>query len=436
MIKITVALYIAKILISSFDYKESAPTSLFPYNYAAIDYLIPGIITNPAYLPLVDYSYINFSMDKPYSLEGITSNNLRIGSALSSAGFQMAWSRFGINQYRENILEVGIGYLFFRSFTAGIGFDYYNISINTDDISFGKNLFDIRISLLFIPFKWINISFQQENVLSFIKSERNDLLFPVSSLGISIRPIKGFSIIWNINRTPYGFINSFSVSATLLSFISIKGGYSRETTTYSAAFSFVYKYISISYGLRFHSYLGCTHSIGCTLTRTPQHFNSLTYHNRFHPRGQNQEIERIDINRCTLSDLKNIPVLSDIFSKRIMKYREMIGPVTKKSLLQIGMNNNQVNTFLEYIYGLERDAVKNNESKNRKYLKRRKKNLQAKRRLFQELLNTGLNATTALNISELIKTCNRKQLFSKIDAMIGINKQIKRKIKKICAKSL
>ncbi|MFC1670347.1 ComEA family DNA-binding protein [Spirochaetota bacterium] len=428
MIKITAIISISSFIVGAFNYRESSPINLFPYNYAVVNNSVPGFFPNPAYLPLSDYLFLNFSMDKPYSLENITSNNLRLGYGFGNWGFQFGWNRMGIDQYSENIVDLSAGYMPLKYLSFGIGINYYNISISTEEILLKRNLFDAKVSVLCIPFHWLHISFYQDNMVSLFIKKRRDLLFPEWSTGVSVSPVRGLSFIWNINRTAYGYINNFIVSANVNRYFSLSGGYSKETSSYSAAFSFVYKYIRASYGLRYHSYLGSTHAMGLSLTGIPLKLESLNYRKRFKERPK-RYFKKININKCSIEEIRKLPFPSDIFAERIIKYRSTIGPVTMKALFQVGMDNKMVKGLLNHIYGLAA------ERKNRfnKYFKMRKRgnriySREKRVKLFQKLLSLGVKTSTAFKISKLAASETKIQFIIKINSFAGLDKNTKRKI--------
>jgi len=427
MLKLAISIYLANTITQAFEYKNSSAASLHPYLNAAIDYSTPGSISNPAYLPLIDFSYINFSGSRPYSLNEISSINLKSGYSLKNSGIQIFWNRFGIDEYKENIIEGNIGYMPIKYFSAGTGLNYYNLIINTRELSFTTNQLDVKISALLIPFQWMEISFHQNNLFSILYKKRSDLLFPEGALGVSLKPLKGLSIIWNINRNAFGYVNSFLLSANLLKFLSIKLGYSKETTSYSASFSFVYKYTFFSYSFKFHPHLGITHSIGVTLASRHIQFNNLEYINRFKKRSRNSDITRININNCSLNELKKIPAIKENIAVRIIKYREIIGPVSKKSLIQIGLKQREVNNLLEYVYGLNTKKIQ-----KKKYRKWSRFSRARKKKLFIKLLKFGIGASYSLKLSELASKGKEKQIFAEIDSIANIDREKKKKIKRLC----
>ncbi|MCP4136314.1 MAG: helix-hairpin-helix domain-containing protein [bacterium] len=444
MIKLAVIVCISKTLIGAFEYRNSSPESLYPFYTAVSEYAVQGLTVNPAYLARQEGAYIAFSANNPYSLEGLYTGTARIGYGFSRAGVQVAWNRFGIPEYQENLLEANAGYMPFRFLSAGIGVSYYNLTIDTEEIEESMHFADIRASILCVPFSWLELSYLQENILSYVKTKREDFLFPEFSAGIALKPIKGFSFVWNINRTAFGYMNTFSVSAHILSFLSVKGGYCRESASYSAAVSIVYKQVSVSYGLQFHPHLGNTHSVGVALTGKPVAYESLDYLKKFHDNSVDASIKKIDINTCSLEDLLVIPGLEALFAERIIKYRTAFGEVSEKSLYQVGMETRDITRLLNYIYGLagkktkKKDSYKKRKWKKWKREKKYKRGYTRKKRqaVFNKLLLAGVDSSTAFKLSELVKIRSKGLIFSLIDSMKDLDAQKKEEIKRICADSL
>lgn len=413
--KIAIALLIANTLYSSFDYKENSPHSLFPYNVAASDNSHPGYLYNPAYLPLWPLAYINIDYARPYMMEEMNSGNTRTGYGFDNFGIQAGWSRFGIREYSEDIIETNAGYMPFEFISFGAGASYYHIYINTKDISYKYGTADYRFSLLIMPFNWLNISCLQENLYA-LREKKKDLLYPDRSFGISLKPADGISLVWNINKSYYGYINSFSVTANLLPALSLKGGYSRETSSYSASVNILYEYLSVSYGLSYHSYLGATHRIGISVTERPLPFQQVNYNNKLYKKSLPPKKEKIHINECTLEELTGTGIVKEEIAERIIKYREVIGPIGEKGLIQIGLTNEEVNKLKYYIKGLVRETnatdAEEKKSKQKKYVK--KIDNETKKLLFRKLLELDISATTALHIAELASLKSRSEIISEI----------------------
>jgi hypothetical protein len=105
--------------------------------------------------------------------------------------------------------------------------------------------------------------------------------------------------------------------------------YARETSSFAGAVVFSLGRVILSYGIRQHAYLGPTHTVALTVLSSPALFDGIRYETPRRKRGRASAVRRVDINSCGIDDLNEIPVLREGIPERIMKYREMIGPVSR-----------------------------------------------------------------------------------------------------------
>jgi len=434
MIRLALTILIVRSFVASFEYRETKPAALFPYYYAVDDFS-SGIISNPAALPSLDFGYVDVSYGKPYTLEEINANNMRCGYHLGRGAFQFSWSRFGIDEYREDVLEFNTGYQPVSFLSFGVGALYYRLSIETEELALREQISDFRASVLLHPHERILLGFQQENVTSLFARERDDLLYPQSSGGLLIKIADGISLIWNINRMYYGYINSFSVSTNLLRFLNIRVGYSRETSTYAASVTIPYKVMTVSYGLRHHPYLGATHCFGVVLSDEYRLFERVSYKS-IRRRISSRKI-KLDINTCSAEELKRIAVVSEMLAERIIKYRNAIGPVSEKSLIQIGFTGKDVVILKKYVTGFIEDPgtkIRNGVTiARRRGISRKYRLLNKRRELFRRLIESGIKASTAFTICESLAGAGKRDVLNKINALPDISKNEKERIIRICS---
>ena len=438
MIRITLIIFIANALMTSFEYRESNPTALFPYYYA-VDDCSYGNVSNPAYLPFLKHSYIATTYSQPYAIGDLNASSMRLGHGTGRTGYQASWSRFGIDEYREDILEANVGY---RPgwCMAGVGITGYRLCVKTENYSFSHSLLDFRASLILIPFQWLTLGFYQENINSLIDDQRADMLYPGSSFGILLKPVQGISLLWNSNRMYYGYVNSFSISINLLQYLNLRTGYSRETATYAASFMFIYRLITVSYGLRHHPFLGSTHCLGVSLSTRALSLERIVYRTRLPAWRSSDRIKKININACSLDDLKRIPSLSDVIAHRIIKYRNVIGPVSRKTLVQVGLSSKEVRSLKRYVFGFASDSAdKQYQQKGGSHRARKKfrrgVSLKKRRELFRRLIASGIRASIALSICEHAGKANRTSLYRFIEKLPE-NSDNKRLIRRICSDTL
>jgi hypothetical protein len=429
MIHLAIFICMASLPIKAFDYLENSPSYLFPYNQAAIDATLPDGSSNPAYAPLIRYPYLHASGSKPYALDGLYSTLLKTGYGNGVFGAHASWSRFGFDRYLENVVEAGFGYRPVKYISLGAGVRYYNVSINTSEVRFSCNLFDGVVSVMAAPCDWLDISFQFENITSLFLKKRGDLLYPGWSAGASLKPISGLSLRWNINRTSCGYVNSISATVYILRYLSAAAGYSRESETCSAALSLIYRYVSVSYGLKYNPHLGFTHSVGVTLSAFEIPVKALNYGRMFAWISGAGGTPKIDINSCTLEELMRIPGMKKILAERIIKHRASIGPIKKEDLMRIGMDRKEAASLISLADGFGEDNPRSGKRKSGK------KHEKARKRLFSQLLKEGLSASASLEISGMAIKGEHRKILDKLGSMSGIGAEKKKKILELCAGS-
>src|SRR5574340_347602 len=190
MINAAMMIFLGKMFIGSFEYRSSSPLNLFPSSMAVQDFDDPGAVTNPSYLPLLKNAYVNFSMEAPYGMEGLSANSISLGAPCGRFGFQGAWRRFGIREYREDLAEAGMGIMPFSWLSFGAGLGYSRISIDSGDVSFGTGVSDFRASMRVMPCRWMTLSCEQDNIRSIVDKNREDLLYPERRFGVSVKDRK------------------------------------------------------------------------------------------------------------------------------------------------------------------------------------------------------------------------------------------------------
>jgi hypothetical protein len=425
MICLALIIKLAWPAVGAYEYHHSSPELLFPYITAVSDQSYPASISNPAMAPYIKKPFLHASASFVYSPSDITSNYVKFGASMGIIGVQAAWSRFGIEGYQENMIELGCGAMPSRYIAFGLQADYADLSVKTPEASTHTGMIDASASVLIIPFSFLEISFIQKNITSVLIKNRQDLLFPAWSAGLQSRPFKGFALQWNISKTPAGYINSFSASAHLIKYISFFAGYARECDTYSASFIICYKNISASYGIRYHNELGITHCAGLTLSigeLYPETLNASF-------RDNQEKFSKVNIKTCTKEDLIALG-LEDKYSFRIIKYRDTFGNVSIESLCQIGMSDELVNKYSQFMENLSFPDKSHEETRPQI----RRISLTEKKQIFEELLGLGLKASSSLRIIEAICSGSKKNLDFYISSSDEIDEQKKREVMKKCSR--
>lgn len=422
--KVFLLFYATLALNGAFEYRTGSPDSLFPVQTAIHDYSTPVIMMSPALLPFTDGFTLNSSAGRPYSEGELVYASSAVQYGSGDYGLQFSWNMFGAEFYREHTLSLKTGYALFPFLNAGISENIYILKIESDQIPQRIKISGTDFALLFSPFQWINAAFIQTGLLTLLNGHDSDIIFPERSAGILLKPGRGFSATWNITETAAGRVNTFAVSINPTSFISMRGGYCRESSSFAASAGILADKFFVTYGLNYHPYLGYTHSLGVTFALHPV-IESLNYGRPQISSG----CRRVNIQRATSDELKNTAGLSDRSAGRIVLYRQKIGPVTEKALIQIGVSVEEISAMEDKIYGLERTP--RNKNGEKKFVKKppRKERIRSK---FRSLIAAGISARIAITYSELSESGTIDDFHNRLHNDTSLNDQQKKSIERIC----
>ncbi|MCL1865705.1 MAG: helix-hairpin-helix domain-containing protein [Spirochaetes bacterium] len=421
--------YILIIYHGAFEYRTENPDALFPILQAVYDYSYPAVMINPAQIPLSNGFIINSNGGRPYSEKELVSGGTAIQYGSKNYGLQISWNSFGADFYREHTFSLKAAYSIFSFLNIGISENLYILKIATDELSEDWSRSDTDISFLFSPYQWLNFAFTQTGVVSYFNKKNDDILYNESSFGVLFKPGKGFSIAWNNTDTAIERVNIFTVSVNPTNFVTLKGGYCKENSSFASSIGILAKNLFISYGFRYHPFLGHSHSIGISYSISSG-IESLDYKKPLFPVNR----EKININRASLDDLKAIAGLSELSAERIILYREKIGPVTDKALKQIGLTSDEIKIIKESVYGIEKVSSNKDGGTNPKTFVKippRQERIKVK---FQKLIKEGILASTAIKYSELSETVNKNDFRTKLQSDNSLNSDQKKSIERICLK--
>ena len=423
---------------SAFEYRENTPAALFPFVRAVVE-TGPGTITgNPAGFALYDMYYFGAEYAQPYSIKGLDSASARAGYSKGGTGVQAAYSFYGIDEYGERSVAIGAGRLFHPRLAAGLTAYRHELHIAADDYSMRRSFVDCGAAVIAMPFDWLRAGFIYENMRAAYE-KNHDRAMPVWSTGLSLSPTRGLSLAWNLTREHYGPINSLVISANPLPRLGLRAGYARETSSFAGALVFSLGRVVLSYGIRQHAYLGPTHMVSLTAISSPVTLEEIRYETLRSRRVVRPPVRRIDINSCGIEELEEIPVLGEDIPGRIIRYREMIGPVSHHALRQIGMEEREITELMDYIEGLAGDPAlagrgQRDRPAGRAASTSRPFASQEKRKeLFSRLLRRGVPASMALKIADRARELGREELIREVSSKKDIPEHLKKSIIAACS---
>jgi len=417
--------------VGAFEYRPTPPVDLFPYSLAVRDETALGQYIPAHYAPLVPGASVSSSISRPYSIEGLSARHISVVIPLRPLGLSAAWKSFGTSGYMENTFTASAGLAPFKALSFGLGANCYSLKIHGGGIDTDKNFFDLSAGLLLRPVSWLEAAAFADNIRSFFGDTDSFYIRKNYGAGIKLKPFQGLSLIYNTGKDYSGYLNSLSVTAHILPFLSVSCGYARETMTWSGALSAVFKKVSASYGIRLHPYLGVTHIVGLSLNVSVEKFPSIKYSHGGEGGEEEENIKKININTCSNEEIKAIPVIDSVHAERIIRYREQIGPVSEKALAQLGLNAREIVNLQKYVFGLAEDKREKAEK-----ISTPKKSVPAKKNknLFMLLVEeVGLSPVQAMELCEAANKGGREGFRKKLQSM-PLGDAEKKEAEAVCAR--
>jgi len=175
-------------------------------------------------------------------------------------------------------------------------------------------------------------------------------------------------------------------------------GYSRETSSFALHAGIMAGDMEFSYGIRFHPYLGYSHSAGVTCS-ADWDCETLSY-----GRKVDTVSRRININKASYDELMALGLISEKYCRRIILYREQMGPLEKDALVKIGMPPEERRLLLASAYGFS--GEEHNKGDRRVNSRKRGKGeyvprKERVRRMFQAMVDRGIPVYEAALYSDL-----------------------------------
>jgi len=419
------------LLFSAFEYSGGEPAALLPFTTASENYSLPGIYRNPVSAAENRGLTLSAYCSRPYSEEELHSYTSGIKYSLGRCGLQFSWHSFGTDFYKEDEFSAGGGISPWPFLTAGISGSIYRLAISGDTGSFSRTMYDADLALRLTPFEPLSFSCVQSCIRTAFTGENSMELYPERSAGATLKPSRGFTMSWNITDTSAGQINSFTSCITPAPFFSLHGAYTPRDSRFAGSVSLVIKKINVSYSLSSHPYLGYTHSLGVTFF-TGGEIETIRY-------GKPKIVihdKKIDINEAADEEIRNLSGLCSRSAERIILYRKKAGPVSEKSLKQLGLSKDEINYVKSNCYGMARG--KNDEKDTNRAVRRtrRKKTyIPRKERIkerFRKMVKSGIPASSAIRYSEIPETSRRGHLDSLLDADKTLSREQKDVVRRIC----
>ena len=433
-------LILSALIFCAFDYAPPEPMELFPYTIAASDCLVPDSVLNPSYIFLANSPSISFSGGVPYSFDKASSLLLNLTIPFSESGLSTSWKRFSVQGYCEDSFALGVGGRLFNMLGLGAKFNFYKLDAHDDRSRWQEQKFDMSLYSNIVLFDRISFAGCYENILQ--PDNKQQILNSNWSIGTSLVVVRGLAFTYNLTSSEFCYINTFSFSAKLLPELSLKVGYSRETTTYAFGVNIDLKHLSVSYSVSSHPYLGTTHGVHAVLRYEP--LSQSSYLDFSLPPAapiKMNRMDKININEADASDILELDYIDIELLERIVKYREIVGDVSEKALVQLGFTRTDIVNIYDQAYGFIKKSDKQPKNfqqtkktaspKKAQFKPKRFLSLDDKNKIFAQLCGVGVTPVCALEIIDALQDAQNKK--QRILDIKGLSKSLQDKVLKICA---
>ncbi|HPI23873.1 MAG TPA: helix-hairpin-helix domain-containing protein, partial [Spirochaetota bacterium] len=187
------------------------------------------------------------------------------------------------------------------------------------------------------------------------------------------------------------------------------------------------------YGIRQHPYLGLSHSFAVTVATGDIPFEQIPYTEPVMTRREAiPASQKLDINNCVIEELRELPLMTDALAARIMQHRRMIGPVNARILEQLGMSRRDIAAFRSYARWDDPKKKREWSPRSPKRVPSRANAHERTKALFRQLLESGLTAADALDLSELAGSAQPAEIERRAAAIRGITESTRRLVVKLC----
>jgi hypothetical protein len=425
----------AVISLSAFDYRPEGGEGLFPYESAAASNEPMVNIANPSSLPFQNGFFLSTHAENPYGLRGLGACGTTAGYASGGTGVSASWSRFGMKEYCEDRAFLSVG----RQcgiFSLGVRGHVDRVSIEMSGLRAAETAADADCAVRVDPLPFLSLGCVQQNAGSvFIRSWR-DLLYPETDLGVSVSPARGIDLSWNYNRTFYGGVNTVSCSVNLFPSFRIGAGYSKETERYAVMSVLLLGGVRISYSFSYHPSLGVTHGAGVSWSPSSTEFTPVDSSSMSYPASGYENAVTVDITGCSADELAGVSGIPDEMAERIVRYRELFGRVSEKTLSEMGLSPSERNAVMAHAEGIISEKQERDETrakKEREWQAKRSAPKEKAKDLFLRLVDAGVAPPKALKAAQIAKRKTGADFTKEISLSTEFSAEEKKRIESVCS---
>jgi len=350
--------------------------------------------------PLLGKLYSNYpafvcslSYANPFGFPQLKETNSNVAYKGKEYEGGIRWHYFGIPEYREDTLSAGLDWAIAHWIKVGCRVHDYILSIKTEEFTATKHSVDYGLLATVTPFERLSCTLFTNNIQHYGDDE---YITPTTIFSCNADIFDGCAVEYTLSYD--GDIQQcIWINGYITRHVSVLVGYSKELELSSAGVNVAWGNILLYYMLQHHSFLGNTHRFGIT-------YASAGYAFPAHSEYKQNTAIKLNIQTCSQQELIALGIAPDVLCQRIIKYREMFGAVSTKSLYQLGFTTQQIRQLQEVTCNYcddDKDEKKDYHKKyqGRTYISKEEQNKKIKK-LFQSMIAADIPSDIAISLAE------------------------------------
>ncbi|HKI77592.1 MAG TPA: hypothetical protein VKA26_03535 [Ignavibacteriaceae bacterium] len=224
-----------------------------------------ALFNNPGGLAQINWREFGaFYSPSPFGLKELSNAYAAYAEPFTFGTAAIGAMTYGFDLYRENKITVGFSYKYSEEFFIGVAVNYKQISIkNYGD----KNSFLLDVGAIAYINDNLHLGFSYKNATKSTYGLANDELPVIIQTGVSYRLIDNFVLALSVEKDiRYPFSPRIGFEYNIVNFLSLRSGFSKEPSRYSAGIGIHYSVFNFNYALFTHQELGITHQFGVVIS--------------------------------------------------------------------------------------------------------------------------------------------------------------------------
>lgn len=337
-------------------------------------------------------------------LETITSIDFSAGIPVEFAGnIALSWSRFGSENYGEQIFGLHHGFSLFHTIALGSSFNFLSLKTGSESPVRG---FSIDLGGTAKYSDKFRFGFAGKNLLGSVLDGSSDNLSREGSVGVCYSPAPGLLISLDaVKRMGSGFFLRTGQEIRLSRTLSMRTGAQTGTMRFTAGFGLAYRWFDLDYAFIYQNETGpqslftlafdASEAVRTVFHEVkPQTKQEITLEDL----GPEREYmgEKININTAGIEELTALPRVGPSLAQGIIDYREKNGPFLHKEDL-IKVSRIGVKTYAQFRSFITTGYAEDGSNKPVENTSEEKADINSIS--LKELINRGVPAMMAVKIT-------------------------------------